>query len=277
MNEQAQPPAAIMREAYTHANPAFDANIATRSAGWAAGFFLPHLRHGMRVLDVGCGPGAITVGMAEAAVTTEVIGIDVRSAAVEQARALASGHGVTNVQFQVASVYALPFPESSFDVAFAHAVLMHLREPVVALREVRRVLRSGGMVGLRDLDLASLIMFPLPSLWQEYVALRERVFQHNGGDTLAGRRHRQLLLEAGFVHAEASASVESMGTLAETRRYAALVRSMMPGTAQTALTEGWADQAALDAMLAGVDAWAERPDAFYANVWCETIGWMDGA
>ncbi len=277
----AQRPAAPARESYSHTgNPAFDANIATRTIGWAAAFFLPHLRAGMRpgmrVLDVGCGPGSITVGLAESLVDADVAGVDLRPEAVEQARALAAERGVANVRFEVGSIYALPFPDGSFDAAFAHAVLMHLQEPVVALREVQRVLRPGGVVGLRDPDLGALIINPVPELWPEYITLRERVRTHNGGDPSVARRHRQLLLEAGFAYAEGSASVESMGTLQETRRYAAIVRALMPGTAQTALAEGWAEQATLDAMLAGVDAWAERPDAFYANIWCETIGWVAG-
>ena len=54
--------------------------------------------------------------------------------------------GVTNAHFEVADVYSLPFPDGFFDAVFAHAVLMHLREPVRALEEVRRVLRPGGML-----------------------------------------------------------------------------------------------------------------------------------
>lgn len=70
--------------------------------------------------------------------------------------------------------------------------------------------------------------------------------------------------------------MESYGTMEATPRYAAFVRALMPGIAATALAQGWAAQATLDAMLAGVEAWAERPDAFYANIWCETIGWVNG-
>lgn len=272
--QQETPPA---REAYVHAaSHAYDIEMAHRTLERAATFILPHLRPGLRLLDIGCGPGSITLGLAAAVAPGTVVGVDLRPEMVEQARALATARGVANVRFEVASAYALPFPDTSFDVAFAHTLLLHLREPVAALCEVRRVLHPGGVVGLRDPDLASMCIFPPPALWDEYVALRERVRRHNGGDPAMGRKHRHLLLAAGFARAEASASAENYGSLAATRHYAAVLRAMMPGFAETALAEGWADQPMLDAMLAGIDAWAEQPDACYADIWCETIGWVAG-
>ena len=71
----------------------------------------------MRLLDVGCGPGSITLGLAEAVAPGEVVGVDLQPAQVEQARALAAERGVANVRFEVASAYALPFPDAAFDAA----------------------------------------------------------------------------------------------------------------------------------------------------------------
>jgi SAM-dependent methyltransferase len=270
-----QPQTAPARESYMNATATFDTSIATRTAVREAAFFLPHLRPGMRLLDIGCGPGSITLGLAAVVAPGEVVGIDLRPEAVEQARALAAERRVSNVRFEVASVYAQPFADPAFDAVFAHAVLMHLAEPVRALAEVRRVLRPGGIVGLSDLDIDAQFIYPPPVLWPEYTAVREQVRRHSGGDPTVARRHRHILLEAGFARAEAGATAETAGSLERTRWYAGFVRAMMPGIARIALAEGWADQATLDAMQAGVDAWAERPDAFIVNVWCETIGWTE--
>ena len=87
-------------------------------------------------------------------------------------------------------------------------------------------------------------------------------------------RHRRLLLDAGFARAEAGASVESAGTRAETRRIATYQGALLRGIAGTALAEGWADQATLDAMLAEFSDWAECPDAFHAAVYCHAVGWV---
>src|SRR5579883_1469751 len=73
-------------EVYSGDHPAFDAMIAARTGASDAAFLLPHLRPGMRLLDCGCGPGVITSGLAQAVAPGEVVGIDIRSAMIEQAR-----------------------------------------------------------------------------------------------------------------------------------------------------------------------------------------------
>jgi ubiquinone/menaquinone biosynthesis C-methylase UbiE len=98
--------------------------MATRTAAQEAAFFLPFLRPGMRVLDVGCGPGSITLGLAEVVAPGVVVGIDVDPAQVEQAQALAEARSMKNARFEVADIYRLPFPNGSFDAAFAHTVVM---------------------------------------------------------------------------------------------------------------------------------------------------------
>jgi ubiquinone/menaquinone biosynthesis C-methylase UbiE len=262
-------------ESYSQrANPVFEAELALRTAAEEGAFFLPHLRAGMRVLDLGCGPGSITLGLAEAVAPGEVVGVDFQPAQVAQAQALSAARGVMNVRFEVADVYRLPFPDGSFDAVFAHAVLMHLREPVRALVEVRRVLRPGGIVGVRDSDWGGRIHAPATRLLEQWYALTVRVRQLNGGDPFMGRHHRRLLLEAGFARAEATVSVWSDGTPEKTRRRASFLKAQLQGFAPTALSEGWMDQTTVEAVAAEFDAWAERPDALYVETLCEAIGWV---
>jgi SAM-dependent methyltransferase len=256
------------------ANPAFEAVLATRTVSNAAAFFLAYLRPGMRVLDVGCGPGSITLGLAEVVAPGEVVGIDLQPAQVEQARALAATRGVPNVGFEVADLYTLPFPDGAFDAAFAHTVVIGLREPVRALAELRRVLRPGGIVGVRDPDWGTWLRVPTVPLIEQGIAVAVQGDQHHGGDPFRGRHHRRLLLEAGFVRTEATASVSSAGSLEATRRHAVFMKAQLQGAARTALAEGWMDQATVEAVEAAIDAWAERPDAFATWTWCEAVGWV---
>ena len=228
----------------------------------------------MHVLDAGCGPGSITLGLAAAVAPGEVVGIDIQPSQVEQARALAAQRGVTNVRFEASNVYELPFPDGFFDATLAHSVLEHLREPVRALAELRRVLRPGGIAGVRDLDTGGQLFTPETPLLQQWNSLLDRVRQHNGANFYIGRHHRRLLLEAGFVRAEAGASIQSEGSLEATRQFAAYFKARFPGIARTALAEGWIDQATVDAISADLDAWAERPDAFHAELYCHAIGWV---
>ncbi|HET9802076.1 MAG TPA: methyltransferase domain-containing protein, partial [Candidatus Acidoferrum sp.] len=193
-------------------NPDFEAELALRTAAKEGAFFLRFLRPGMRVLDVGCGPGSITLGLAEAVAPGEVVGVDFQPSQVARAQALSAARGVMNTRFEVADVYRLPFPDGSFDAAFANTVLMHLREPVRALVEMRRVLCAGGIAGVRDCDFGGRIHVPATPLLERWYELVVRVRRRNGGDPFLGRHHRRLLLEAGFARNEASVSVWSVGT-----------------------------------------------------------------
>jgi len=251
-----------------------EATLAKRTVSQEAGFLLPHLRAGMHVLDAGCGPGSVTLGLAAAVAPGEVVGIDMQLSSVEQALALAVQRDVSNARFEVANIYDLPFPDGSFDAAFANTVLQHLREPARALAELRRVLRPGGIAGVRDGDNGEWIMAPETPLLQQWRSLLDRVRQHSGANFYIGRHHRRLLLEAGFVRAEAGASIRTSGSLEESRQQADYLKVRIPGFARTALAEGWIDQATVDAIVAEMDAWAERPDAFHAATFCHALGWV---
>ena len=156
--------------------------MAARSAEREAAFLLPHLRPGMRLLDAGCGPGTITLGLAAAVAPGEVVGLELSPAMVEQARALAAERGVANVRFEVGDVQALPFPDASFDAAFESAVLEHVPDPARAVAELRRVLRPGGVVGLRDGDWgaggAPVLEPPDPLVAEAYALVRAPVAAH---------------------------------------------------------------------------------------------------
>lgn len=128
-------------ETYT---PGYTANasdfMAQRRAGTHAAFFTPRLRPGMRLLDCGCGPGTLTVDLAEIIAPGEAVGVDREAAQLEAARGLAQQRRI-NARFEAATVYELPFPDRYFDAVFSHALFEHLREPLRALAEIKRVLK----------------------------------------------------------------------------------------------------------------------------------------
>src|SRR5437870_11653922 len=85
MTDQTRPASETLPSAEVYAqhdNPAFLAEMARRTASEEAAFFLPYLRTGMRLLDVGCGPGSITVGLAGVVAPAALVGIDVDAAQV---------------------------------------------------------------------------------------------------------------------------------------------------------------------------------------------------
>ncbi len=265
------------REVYTHGySTEVQQQMASRTAAASAAFFLPRLQAGMSVLDCGCGPGAITLGLAAAVAPGQVVGVDLEPSQVDAARSLAVARGVTNARFEVASIYQLPFPDRSFDAALAHTVLQHLQDPPRALREIRRVLRPGAVVGVRDDDWATLLWEPSTPMLELATSLITRVWQYNGGDPFYPQHQRRLLREAGFVHVEASASASYRGSEESTRpwAHAVVVHNQQPTFVQTVIDQGWADEATLEATYAAIRAWGESEDAIWAIVMCQAVGWV---
>lgn len=245
---------------------------ARRTAERHAAFLLPHLRPGMRLLDAGCGPGSITVGLAGAIAPAEAVGIDANAAAIEGARALATERGVGNVRFEVADVHALPYDHASFDAAFVHALLQHLPDPLAALTEIRRVLKPGAVIGLADADHDGAILAPPDPLLDRAAAIATRMKQ----SPLVGKHLRTLLHEAGFARTSAGASVGFEGTDDATRLNGEWQARYFeaPAFGTYIVQRGWATEPEVSAMAAAWRAWGNHPGAFAARFWCYAVGWM---
>ena len=267
------------RDVYAWARRVHGAGTCSACGGGRRCLSSPTPRAGDAVLDCGGGPGSITVGLAEVVAPGRTIGVDLSDGHFAVAEALASARAVTNVTFQLADVYTLPFDDGSFDAVFANGLLLHLREPVRALREMRRVLRAGGVAAVRDLDWGSWLVAPTTPLLEQFRTLLKRGMAVNGAGLEYARGQRALLLEAGFARTEmsASASCHAGGTYRTTteaaEQWAETYLSVLGQVAAQALPAGWVDQSELDAMASEVQLWAERPDAVEAIIWCQTLGW----
>ena len=253
--------------------------VHARRTGGAGGFFAPQLRAGMRLIDCGCGPGSITVDLARAVAPGDAIGFDLRADALTQGRTLARKRGIANVAFLAASIYQLPYADDSFDAAFACAVLQHLSAPVAALREIRRVLRPGGVVGIVDGSSAITFRYPTSPLLEAWDKLRVLQREHNEERSSDALQLRALLREAGFARTQASGQMATeagppAGSLEETRRVAEDHLIRLRGVlGELAVAQGWATRAELEQMAKALIAWGEAPDAFYARPSFTAIGW----
>ncbi len=142
----------VAQEEYGLRDTPFQRRMVRRSAEKQAAFLLPYLQPGMSLLDCGCGPGSITLGLAQRIAPGTVVGVDFDPGEVERAQKLAAEQGVTNVQFKTGNVYELPFADGTFDACFSNALLDHLSDPIAALREMRRILKADGILGARTAD-----------------------------------------------------------------------------------------------------------------------------
>lgn len=188
---------------YTHGHgPAVLANHVTRTAQDSMAFVLPYLHRDSRVLDVGCGPGSITLDLAaaiagEGGAASQVIGVENTPAPVAAAEELARRRGIGAV-FMTGDAQALPFQDGTFDVVVAHQVLQHLGDPVGALRECARVAAPGGIVAVRDADYDGMFFHPQPEGMLEWQRDYRRRARANGGEPDAGRHLPEWASAAGF-------------------------------------------------------------------------------
>src|SRR5688572_8702557 len=101
-----------------------------RTAENSAGYLLAHLSAGDRLLDVGCGPGTITIDLASRVAPGPVIGIDMSEEVVAEAARAAADAGCVNVSFARGDAYVIDAGDGAFDVVHAHQVLQHLGDPI---------------------------------------------------------------------------------------------------------------------------------------------------
>jgi ubiquinone/menaquinone biosynthesis C-methylase UbiE len=249
--------------------------IMGRTAAIHAAFFLPYLRSGMNILDCACGPGTISVGLAQAVAPGKLTGIDLEASQLALARENAAKLGLTNVMFGQGSVFELPYEDSQFDAVFGHAVLEHMRDPLAVVKEMYRVLKPGGLVGIRSPDLGTNVYAPSNEVFEKVLEIYLKYRQHLGGTLHVGRRFRAFLREAGFVNTIGSASTEYWGTLEQTQSVVpvGLQEFAGPKITETAIQMGWADQALMDSIAPMLIDWGNNPDAFYCILWCEAVGW----
>ena len=250
------------------------AGYTSREANRAADFLMPSLSSGMSILDCGCGPGTITLGLAEAVSPGRAVGIDLEPTMIEQARRLAEQSAVQNVDFRVANIYELPFEDNEFDVVFSSSVTEHLSDPVRALREVHRVVRPNGLAAVVKTDWSFPFIVPECPEFSRLFELFEGGFNRIGGSLNRGRFLRSYMTEAGFdvVEFEARMSnttgAESIASSVE--EYIAWMDNIPLFRESVEL--GITSDAELDSIRSALREWAQRPNAYIATARTHAVG-----
>ncbi len=148
-----------------------------------------YLRQGLKVLDIGCGPGTITLGVAAAVEPGQVVGIDPSEEYLAEAREWAAEvEHAGNITFMVGDSHSLDFPDNTFDIVYSHTALHFFLDPVGALKEQKRVAKGGGWLiasGVRD-EMASPRHPACPNWYQVWQAIERyqqsqlKMFQSSG-------------------------------------------------------------------------------------------------
>lgn len=245
----------------------------TRTVENSAAYLVDRLRPGMAVLDVGCGPGTITAGIAERVAPGTVVGIDNAPEILDTARGTARDRGVGNVRFEVGDVYAIDAEAQTFDVVHAHQVLQHLVDPVAALVEMRRVCRPDGVVAARDSDYAAMTWYPLVPGLDRWLALYHDVTRSNRAEADAGRRLHSWARAAGFSDVRCSASAWCFATPEEREWWGGTwaERVVSSRIAEQALERSLATEAELHEIASAFREWAADDDGWFAILHGEIV------
>lgn len=229
----------------------------------SAAYLAPHLAAGAHVLDVGAGPGTITVDFA--ARVAHVTATEISDDALALSRGLAAERGIENIDFSVEDVHALSFGDDTFDVVHAHQVLQHVGDPVQALREMRRVTKPGGIVAVRDADYAGFIWFPLLPELDEWLRLYREAARLNGGEPDAGRRLLSWGRAAGFTDITATASTWCYATAEERAWWGGMWadRILQSALATQLERDGLATRVRLQQISDAWRTWAADGDGWY--------------
>jgi SAM-dependent methyltransferase len=156
------------------------------------------LERGMRVADLGCGVGMVTALLAElVGPDGHVVGVDFSAAQLAQARERLSSAAARHAALVQGSAMDTGLPPGSFDLVYCRFLLLHLPDPERALREMRALLRPGGILVCEDGDLTSAGSEP-PSALDAFGELWLRLGRNRGLDYTLGRRLFQMVRATGF-------------------------------------------------------------------------------
>jgi ubiquinone/menaquinone biosynthesis C-methylase UbiE len=238
-----------------------------RTAENSAAFLMPHLRRTMAVLDIGCGPGNITSGLARKVDHGSIVGIDISAAVVEIAVAEQS-HKASNLSFQVGDVYQLDFADEHFDVVYAHQVLQHLARPIDALREMRRVMKPGGQLAVRDADFGAFVWFPADPVLDRWMALYHQLTQRNGAQADAGRHLKSWTRAAGFTSVVETSSNWTFQSDDERAWWGGLWADRVRESdfASQCLEYGLTDEKELALIAEAFERWSKDPDGVFLAI-----------
>ena len=239
-----------------------------------AAYLLPYLRPGLRVLDFGCGPGTISVGLARMAAPGELHGVDMEESQIELARSAVRANRQDNAIFHVADVTDLPFEDDFFDLAHCHGVLMHVPDTQAALAEVKRVLKPGGIIGCREFICDASFMRPdfngmLGRAWQ----VLEDLLSSDDGHPLMGKELKVHMMKAGFMNTRMTASFNVYNSPAEVALIYEVATKWFLSTEITepAITYGASSDVLFNAMGNAFDRWVEHPGAVAGLAFGEAI------
>jgi SAM-dependent methyltransferase len=220
---------------------------------------------GSVVLEAGCGVGAQTVTLARRSPRARFTSVDVSLASIAEAKWATDAAGFSNVQFQQADIFALPFAPASFDHVFVCFVLEHLSRPVQALAILHGLLRPGGTMTVIEGDHGSTYFHPDSNAARMAIHCQVELQRLAGGNALIGRQLYPLMVEAGLEAVHVSPRMMYVDSCRPelvdgfTRK---TFTAMIEGVRESAIEAGMTSSEAFDAGVRDLHRTAEADGVF---------------
>jgi SAM-dependent methyltransferase len=221
---------------------------------------LEHLRPGVSVLDVGCGPGTLTAEIARRVRPGAVVGMDTSHAMIRAAEAAVSE---PNVAFYVGDITASEW-NAEFDLALATRTLQWIRDPARAAARMARAVDVGGRAIVRDYDHRRTSWSDAPAEWQHFHAAFLAWRESLGLDNAIGERAGPLLEAAGLVGVQVTRHVTRVvsGSSAFFRT-AGLWRVLADAHGPKMAAAGFATDDECRSAIDAYTRWMQTPDVTY--------------
>ncbi len=238
-----------------------------------AAYLLPYLRPGLRLLDFGCGPGTISVGLAKAVSPGEVHGVDMEASQIDIARSVAKVSRQDNAIFHVGDVVDLPFEDGFFDVAHCHNVLMHVPDTAAVLQEVKRILKPGGIIGCREMICESSFTEPDFGVIRKSWDMFEDLLAADDGHPQMGKELKSHIVEAGFTNVRATGSIDIFSAPADVAFIYALANKwfLSPEITEAAIQYGASTEELCGQIRDAYDKWRDHPGALCGIAYGEAV------
>ncbi len=153
---------------------------------------------GSMVLEAGCGVGAQTKIIAPKNPDSKFISVDISQESIVEAKKISDSWGITNVEFEQADVFNLPFKDEVFDSAIVCFVLEHVNKPVAALKELIRVVKRGGTIMAIEGDHGSAYLHPDSQYALQAIQCLVQLQKQHGGNGNIGRELYPLFTSVGL-------------------------------------------------------------------------------
>ncbi|MFO1070796.1 MAG: methyltransferase domain-containing protein [Geminicoccaceae bacterium] len=215
------------------------------------------IRHGERVVDIGCGPGGVLDLLAErVGPAGSVLGLERSPHYLDLARRYIAEKGLAQVELREGDAYATGLPRGSFDGAHMRLVLVNVPRPEEIVREMVALVRPGGWIASFEADYASHACDPPLPAWDRLLAAFAANARSQGIDLHIGRRTRRLFRDAGVVDLQVDPVVSARLPGHPARR---VLHTFVGNVADQLVAGGHIDRATLDADLAALARHVDDP------------------